>query len=340
MKTKALKFSIVLLVTSFLFISLAYFFYIGLGNLKISNGLKEEVEYINDINIEVYQFSDRNDAQNIVKNYEVESINSFVDIIPTENVFIQAYLCDSNPDIQYIANGTYKGNTKYRASITNGDINTVNSFSTYQLSGFFADKNLVELVDGRMIDFEQQNTDCIEILVTENSPLNIDDEVYFTVNGLDKEFKQVVVNAKVVGIVKKGTFLYGSPEYCGHVKSAESLYTDIFERTTIFTSDISYLYEYEQSPNSLLDENIPVFLLSVDNDNTDSLNKLVNKNNGKKITLNVTTADYIQDGAPDVTTSIITIVCCLIIMLAIVVTNIILLIKFFKKDEKGVINKH
>ena len=207
MKTKALKFSIVLLVTSFLFISLAYFFYIGLGNLKISNGLKEEVEYINDINIEVYQFSDRNDAQNIVKNYEVESINSFVDIIPTENVFIQAYLCDSNPDIQYIANGTYKGNTKYRASITNGDINTVNSFSTYQLSGFFADKNLVELVDGRMIDFEQQNTDCIEILVTENSPLNIDDEVYFTVNGLDKEFKQVVVNAKVVGIVKKGTFL-------------------------------------------------------------------------------------------------------------------------------------
>ena len=61
---------------------------------------------------------------------------------------------------------------------------------------------------------------------------------------------------------------------------------------------------------------------------------------GKKITLNVTTADYIQDGAPDVTTSIITIVCCLIIMLAIVVTNIILLIKFFKKDEKGVINKH
>ena len=340
MKTKALKFSIVLLVTSFLFISLAYFFHIGLGNLKISNGLKEEVEYINDINIEVYQFSDRNDAQNIVKNYEVESINSFVDIIPTENVFIQAYLCDSNPDIQYIANGTYKGNTKYRASITNGDINTVNSFSTYQLSGFFADKNLVELVDGRMIDFEQQNTDCIEILVTENSPLNIDDEVYFTVNGLDKEFKQVVVNAKVVGIVKKGTFLYGSPEYCGHVKSAESLYTDIFERTTIFTSDISYLYEYEQSPNSLLDENIPVFLLSVDNDNTDSLNKLVNKNNGKKITLNVTTADYIQDGAPDVTTSIITIVCCLIIMLAIVVTNIILLIKFFKKDEKGVINKH
>ena len=340
MKTKALKFSIVLLVTSFLFISLAYFFYIGLGNLKISNGLKEEVEYINDINIEVYQFSDRNDAQNIVKNYEVESINSFVDIIPTENVFIQAYLCDSNPDIQYIANGTYKGNTKYRASITNGDINTVNSFSTYQLSGFFADKNLVELVDGRMIDFEQQNTDCIEILVTENSPLNIDDEVYFTVNGLDKEFKQVVVNAKVVGIVKKGTFLYGSPEYCGHVKSAESLYTDIFERTTIFTSDISYLYEYEQSPNSLLDENIPVFLLSVDNDNTVSLNILVNNNNGKKITLNVTTADYIQDGAPDVTTSIITIVCCLIIMLAIVVTNIILLIKFFKKDEKGVINKH
>ena len=277
MKTKALKFSIVLLVTSFLFISLAYFFYIGLGNLKISNGLKEEVEYINDINIEVYQFSDRNDAQNIVKNYEVESINSFVDIIPTENVFIQAYLCDSNPDIQYIANGTYKGNTKYRASITNGDINTVNSFSTYQLSGFFADKNLVELVDGRMIDFEQQNTDCIEILVTENSPLNIDDEVYFTVNGLDKEFKQVVVNAKVVGIVKKGTFLYGSPEYCGHVKSAESLYTDIFERTTIFTSDISYLYEYEQSPNSLLDENIPVFLLSVDNDNTDSLNTMVKK---------------------------------------------------------------
>ena len=340
MKTKALKFSIVLLVTSFLFISLAYFFYIGLGNLKISNGLKEEVEYINDINIEVYQFSDRNDAQNIVKNYEVESINSFVDIIPTENVFIQAYLCDSNPDIQYIANGTYKGNTKYRASITNGDINTVNSFSTYQLSEFFIDKNLVELVDGRMIDFEQQNTDCIEILVTENSPLNIDDEVYFTVNGLDKEFKQVVVKAKVVGIVKKGTFLYGSPEYCGHVKSAESLYTDIFERTTIFTSDISYLYEYEQSPNSLLDENIPVFLLSVDNDNTDSLNKLVNKNNGKKITLNVTTADYIQDGAPNVTTSIITIVCCLILMLAIVVTNVILLIKFFKKDEKGVINKH
>ncbi len=340
MKTKALKFSIVLLVTSFLFISLAYFFYIGLGNLKISNGLKEEVEYINDINIEVYQFSDRNDAQNIVKNYEVESINSFVDIIPTENVFIQAYLCDSNPDIQYIANGTYKGNTKYRASITNGDINTVNSFSTYQLSEFFTDKNLVELVDGRMIDFEQQNTDCIEILVTENSPLNIDDEVYFTVNGLDKEFKQVVVKAKVVGIVKKGTFLYGSPEYCGHVKSAESLYTDIFERTTIFTSDISYLYEYEQSPNSLLDENIPVFLLSVDNDNTDSLNKLVNKNNGKKITLNVTTADYIQDGAPNVTTSIITIVCCLILMLAIVVTNVILLIKFFKKDEKGVINKH
>lgn len=340
MKTKALKFSIVLLVTSFLFISLAYFFYIGLGNLKISNGLKEEVEYINDINIEVYQFSDRNDAQNIVKNYEVESINSFVDIIPTENVFIQAYLCDSNPDIQYIANGTYKGNTKYRASITNGDINTVNSFSTYQLSEFFIDKNLVELVDGRMIDFEQQNTDCIEILVTENSPLNIDDEVYFTVNGLDKEFKQVVVNAKVVGIVKKGTFLYGSPEYCGHVKSAESLYTDIFERTTIFTGDISYLYEYEQSPNSLLDENIPVFLLSVGNNNSDSLNKLANKNNGEKVTLNVTTADYIQDGAPDVTTSIITIVCCLIIMLAIVVTNVILLIKFFKKDEKGVINKH
>ncbi len=338
MKTKILKMAIVLLVSILVFGALSCFLKTGLSSLTISKGLQEEIKYISDINIEVYQFPDRNSAQSVVKNYEGESTISFVDIIPTENVFIEAYLCNSSPDIQYIANGTYNGNTKYRASITNGDINSVNSFSTYQLSEFFADKNLVELVDGRMIDFEQQNTDCIEILVTENSPLNIDDEVYFTVNGLDKEFKQVVVKAKVVGIVKKGTFLYGSPEYCGHVKSAESLYTDIFEKTTIFTGDISYLYEYEQSPNSLLDENIPVFLLSIGNN--DSLNKLVNKNNGEKVTLNVNTADYIQDGAPDVTTSIITIVCCLIIMLAIVITNIILLIKFFKKDEKGVINKH
>ena len=340
MKTKILKMSIVLLVSILVFGALSCFLKTGLSSLTMSKGLQEEIKYISDINIEVYQFPDRNSAQSIVKDYEGESTISFVDIIPTENVFIEAYLCNSSPDIQYIANGTYNGNTKYRASIRNGDINSVNSFSTYQLSEFFVDENLVELVDGRIIDFEQQNTDCIEILVTENSPLNIDDEVYFTVNGLDKEFKQVVVKAKVVGIVKKGTFLYGSPEYCGHVKSAESLYTDIFERTTIFTSDISYLYEYEQSPNSLLDENIPVFLLSVGNNNSDSLNKLANKNNGKKITLNVTTADYIQDGAPNVTTSIITIVCCLILMLAIVVTNVILLIKFFKKDEKGVINKH
>lgn len=338
MKSKKAKIIFIAIISLVSFAVSCYFLNIGLNNHKISKGLQEGIKYINDINIEVYQFSERSRAQNVVEKYKVETTNSFVDIIPTENVFIQAYLCDSNPDIQYIANGTYKGNTKYRASITNGDINTVNSFSTYQLSEFFIDKNLVELVDGRMIDFEQQNTDCIEILVTENSPLNIDDEVYFTVNGLDKEFKQVVVKAKVVGIVKKGTFLYGSPEYCGHVKSAESLYNDIFERTTIFTGDISYLYEYEQSPNSLLDENIPVFLLSVGNN--DSLNKLANENNGEKVTLNVTTADYIQDGAPDVTTSIITIVCCLIIMLAIVVTNIILLIKFFKKDEKGVINKH
>ncbi len=339
MKNKKTKIILIALIYLVSFAVSCYFLNIGLNNHKISKGLQEGIKYINDINIEVYQFPNRNDAQNIVENYE-ESINSFVDIIPTENVFVQAYLCASNPDIQYVANGKFNDNTKYRATIKNGDINTVGSFSTYQLSEFFTDKNLVELVDGRMVDFEQQNTECIEILVTENSSLNIDDEIYFTVNGLDKEFKQVVVKAKVVGIVKKGTFLYGSPEYCGHVKSAESLYTDIFERTTIFTSDISYLYEYEQSPNSLLDENIPVFLLSVDNDNTDSLNKLVNKNNGKKITLNVTTADYIQDGAPNVTTSIITIVCCLILMLAIVVTNVILLIKFFKKDEKGVINKH
>lgn len=340
MKTKKLRIFFISFTSLFLLLATCYFLKTGLSSLKISKGLQDDIKYINDINIEVYQFPNRVSAQNLAENTEIKNTTTFIDVIPTENVFVEAYLCNSNPDIQYIANGTYKGNTKYRVSIVNGDINTVNSFSTYQLSEFFTDKNLVELVDGRMIDFEQQNTDCIEILVTENSPLNIDDEVYFTVNGLDKEFKQVVVKAKVVGIVKKGTFLYGSPEYCGHVKSAESLYTDIFERTTIFTSDISYLYEYEQSPNSLLDENIPVFLLSVDNDNTDSLNKLVNKNNGKKITLNVTTADYIQDGAPNVTTSIITIVCCLIIMLAIVVTNIILLIKFFKKDEKGVINKH
>ena len=340
MKTKKSKILFLIIISLILLFASYYFLNIGLSNYNISKGIEKGIKYIDDINIEVYKFLDRNSAQSVIENYEVKSTNFFIDIMPAENVFVEAYLCNSNPDIQYIVNGTYNGNTKYRATIKNGDINTIGSFSTYQLSEFFIEKKLVEIVDGRMIDFAQKNSEYIEILATENSPLNIDDEVYFTVNGLDDEFKQVVVRAKVVGIVKKGTFLYGAPDYCGHIKSMERLYYYIFERPTIFTGDISYLYQYEQSPNSLLDENIPVFLLSVGNNNNDNLNALANENNGKKVTLNVTKADYIQEGAPDVTTSIITIVCCLILMLAIIVTNIILIIKFFKKDEKGVINKH
>lgn len=340
MKTKKIKIIFIVMI-SLILISVSYYFLkMGLSNLIMCKGLQDEVKYIDDLNIDVYCFPDRISAEKASKELVDNNLLSKIDVLPAECVFIQSYLCNSNPDIQYIANGTYNSNAKYRATIKNGDINVFGSFSTYQLSKFFVEKNLVELIDGRMIDFEQQNTDCIEILVTENSPLNIDDEVYFTVNGLDKEFKQVVVRAKVVGIVKKGTFLYGAPDYCGHIKTLESLYIDIFERTTIFTGDISYLYEYERSPNSLLDEPIEVLLLGIDNKSVDATNKIVSKNNGKKVTLNVTTADYIQDGAPDVTTSIIVIVSCLILMLAIIVTDIILLIKFFKKDEKGVINKH
>ena len=214
------------------------------------------------------------------------------------------------------------------------------SFSTYQLSEYLVRLGLVDLIEGEMIDFNKQDKDCIEILVTDGFGAEINDEIYFTVNGLDKDYKQVVVKAKVVGIVEKGAFLYGYHDYCGDNRMPEGLHEMIFDSETVFTSDISYLYEYEAEPNSLLDEEVPVFLLgSKKSLNNSTINALVSTNNGSEVTQNATRIDN-ENIYSSLNISYGILIGSVIAIILILIIDIVLIKKLLKKDEDCVISKH
>lgn len=338
MKTKSVK-TIILLIISLVFAVIAiYFFSNECKKINIYNDLSENVKYIDDLNLEIYEFPNRDSAKTaleVTSEYFSESV-----IIPGLPTLVQGFLCEGEPVIEYIKNGTFDGIVKYRASIVNRNIDKSFSFHTYQLSEFLVEKGIVNLIKGRMIDFNNQSTDCIEILVTDEFGADINDEIYFTVSGLDKDYRQIVVKAKIVGIVEKGHFLYGHYNYCNKISFRETLHDYIFNREMIYTSDISYLYEYEREPNSLLDEEVPVFLLGMPKStNITAIDDIINENNGTKVTSNATKIDveslhYISEiSYPTFISSIIAIIIILLI-------DITVIIRLLKRVEFSVINKH
>ncbi len=340
MKNKTSKVCLVLIVSILIAIAPIYFFCAEYQNSSIYRDLSENVRYIDEVNIAVYQFPNRDSAQKASK--MVSGLNQFTEItlMTNQSTLVQSYLCKSEPVIEYIENGSIDDRVKYRATITNGDINAFPTFTTYQLSPLLANLNLLNLIEGEMIDFNNKNEDCIEIMVTDGFGAKVNDEIYFTVNGLDENYKQVVVKAKVVGIVEKGSFLYGYSDYCGAVRTPESLHASIFENETIFTGDISYLYEYEKDPNSLLDEEIPVFLIGTKKGlNDTTIDTVIIANDGDKVILNANCVN-IDNLKSELGFSYGILIGCIIAIILILFMDIFLIKKISKKDETCVISKH
>ena len=340
MKTRKIKLLVILVVSILIAIAPVYLFCVEYQKSAIYRDLSENVKYIDDLDISIYEFPNRECAEKAAK--DLDGINQFqkIAIIPNRPSLVQDFWCEEEPVIEYIKNGTFKGIDKYRASITNDDTSKSFSFSTYQLSEYLVRMGLVNLIDGEMIDFNKQNKDYIEILVTEDFGAGINEELYFTVNGLDENYKQVVVKAKIVGIVEKGSFLYGYHEYCGDNRTPETLHEIIFDSETVFTGDISYLYEYEAEPNSLLDEEVPVFLLGAKKSlNNSTINALVTANNGSEVTQYATRINN-ESVYSALNISYGILVGSVIAIIIILIADIVLIKKILKKDEDCVISEH
>lgn len=340
MKTRKIRLLVILVLSILIAIAPVYFFCVEYRKTTIYRDLSQKVRYIDDFDISIYEFPNRECAQKAAE--DLNGINQFqkIAIIPNRPSLVQAFRCEEEPVIEYIKNGTFKGIDKYRAGITNDDTSKSYSFSTYQLSEYLVKLGLVDLIEGEMIDFKNQNRDYIEILVTEDFGAGINEELYFTVNGLDENYKQVVVKAKIVGIVDKGSFLYGYHEYCGDVRTPEILHEIIFDSETVFTNDISYLYEYEAEPNSLLDEEVPVFLLGVEKTlNNPTIETLVNANNGRKVTQYATQINN-ESIYSSLNISYGILVGSVIAIILILIIDILLIKKLLKKDEDCVISEH
>ncbi len=324
---------ILLLLSALIAVLPVYFLFEHYNKIHMHYNLSHNVRYVDNLNVSIYEFPNRDCAEKTLK--EIKGINQFeeISIIPKRPTLVQGFVCEEEPEIEYIKSGTYRGIDKYWASITNDDTSKSFSFSTYQLSKYLIEMGIVNLLEGKMLDFNKQDKECIEILVTDGFGAEINDEIYFTVNGLDKEYKQVVVKAKVIGIVGKGSFLYGCADYCGAVRMTENLYESIFEDEMVFTNDISYLYEYEGEPNSLLDEEIPVFLLGKQKGTGDSsVDTLVSANGGEKVVRNVNEIT-VEGFESDVQLSYSVFAVCVLAIVIIIIVDIVLIKKTQKKDE-------
>lgn len=333
MKTKTRKTILLLLLSILIAILPVYFLYVHYNKIYMHHNLSRNVKYIDNLDISIYEFPDRSCAEKATK--EIEGTNQFekIAIIPRRPTLVQGFYVDETPEIEYKKSGTYRGIDKYWANITNDDTSKSFSFSTYQLSEYLVEMGIVDLIDGRMIDFNKQDKDCIEILVTDGFGAGINEELYFTVNGLDENYKQVVVKAKIVGIVEKGSFLYGCADYCGAVRMTENLYENIFEEEMVFTNDISYLYKYEGEPNSWLDEEIPVFLLGKPkNINNSSIEALVTANGGEKVLRNANEIT-VESFDSDAQLSYSVFAVCVLAIVIIIIVDIVLIKKTQKKDE-------
>lgn len=340
MKTRKIKLLVVLVVSILIAIAPTYLFCIEYQKANIYRDLSQNVKYIDNLDISIYEFPNRESAEKVAK--DSDEINQFqkIAILPNRPTLVQGFSVNGKPVIEFKKNGTYRGTDKYWADIENINMDKSYSFSTYQLSEYLVSMGLINLIEGRMIDFNKQDEDCIEILVTEDFGARINEELYFTVNGLDKNYKQVVVKAKIVGIVEKGSFLYGYHDYCGAYRTPEILHEMIFDRETVFTSDISYLYEYEAEPNSLLDEDVPVFLLGAKkSSNNSTINTLVTANNGSAVTENVTRINT-ERIYSDLNISYGVFAGCIIAIMLILIIDIVLIKKLLKKDEDCVISEH
>ncbi len=200
-----------------------------------------------------------------------------------------AYRCDSEPDIEYIKVEDNK-EQKY-AKIKNGEI--LLDVAGFELTEKYADDHTVVLKEGRMIDYNKTSTEPMEILVTEGLGMNIGDFCYLAVNGLDDEFKQPVVKAKVVGIAEKGAFIPGNPLYCNKQVSIINMYSFIFEKEMIYTFDVSSYYTYEISPNDALSKDIKLFAqISFKDFLGEEEKKTIALNGGEIVTLNSISVTY------------------------------------------------
>lgn len=291
MKRKIVKISLVLIATILIAIAPIYFIKTECQKALIYRDLSENVRYIDDVNIAIYKFPNRTSANKAAQVVSGSDDFTKITVMPVYSTLVEPWVCESEPITEYKKTGSFGDKDKFRAVISNGDILVTYPYAlvAYQLSPFFAESNLLNLVEGRMIDFDSKNDDYIEIMVSEGFNAKVDDEIYFTVNGLDENYNQVVVKAKVVGIVEKGSFLYGCPSYCGRIEIADSLHKSIFGSEIVFTGDISYLYEYETEPNSFLDEDIPVFLIGTESKpNNFETDALMEANGGSRMVLYAT----------------------------------------------------
>ncbi len=304
-----------------------HFLYLEWQKAYIREALAEDVQYIDNNDISIYRFPNRTLAQKA--SIEATAAKHFekISIIPKRPSLFECFSCADEPEIEYIKNGTYQGIDKYRASIKNFDSSF--SFHSYQLSEYFVENGLIKLIEGRMLDFNKKDNDCIEILVTEGLGLSLNDEVYATVSGLDENRKQIVVKAKIVGIVEKGAFLYGSSMYCDGIRTPFVLYNYLFHEEIIFTSDISYLYQYETEPNSLLDEDIPVFLLGTHTVN-DEVQSIFSSFSGEEVTHNVNHIEY-NEFQSDIEPSNDIIIAGIMGLSLIIIVDVIIIKKFIRK---------
>ncbi len=286
MKNKAAKTVITVILSLALLILPLYVIYINFEGYSISSKLVNNVNYPISEGVVVFGFTARDKAECALKALRDKNQINAYSVITAYHPIVEAYVTSQKPEIEYNKNGEIDGKEKFYASVNNGRM--LDAFSSYQLSEEFADRGLIKLKNGRMMNFNEKNADCIEIVVTEGLGICIGETVYLTVNGLDEQYRQPVIKAEVVGIAEKGTFLFGSADYCGRDIGTEKMYSYIFNQEMIYVPDLSYLYKYEKSPNEKTDKEIPVFAIcAMGNAFTeDTVNAVVFENMGEFVVKN------------------------------------------------------
>ncbi len=347
MKNKIIKTIALALVGIALISTLSFVAYTNINKANVYDKVLNGVNYCYDTEISVYQFPSRENAKKVTE--KLKNTIDLIDIMQAEPMNNKLCICDGEADIEYSATGAAMGKIKYMAEITNDTSGLMYDYNYYQLNEKTVEKGIVTLKAGKMINFGKNVADGVEIVVTEETGFKVGDELYWVINGIDEKYMQTVTKATVVGIVECNSFLYGAPQYCGAIsRDIESMYDNIFKDKMVFSADLSPLYVYEYSPNSLLDEPVKVNVLFEKKDgfNETEAEKLLKKYGGEVCTANTNKVkfdiskktDTIFDASEEEVNSYISnfktiSIICVIGAVVVLIADVALIIKIFKKKN-------
>ena len=99
MKTRKIKLLVILVVSILIAIAPVYLFCVEYQKSAIYRDLSQNVKYIDDLDISIYEFPNRECAEKAAK--DLDGINQFqkIAIIPNRPSLVQDFWCEEEPNI-------------------------------------------------------------------------------------------------------------------------------------------------------------------------------------------------------------------------------------------------